>query len=655
MTALERIHASTGSESRRRKQTVLVVEDEVIVAEDLRASLEEAGYRVSAVAYSRASALENVARERPDLILLDIMLAGGNNGIEVAETIRARDDVPVVYLTAYSDDTLIQQAKETAPYGFLLKPFNERELHATVEMALYRHQLEEALRRNEARFRRLFEDAPLPYHSLDGEGRLLAVNQAWLDTLGYTRDEVIGRPMAEFMVAEDLPILAERFPRFKEEGRVTDVEYHLRRRDGKAITISLNGMISKDVEGEFQRTHCIFQDVTERKRREEAAVKMRNLESLGLLAGGIAHDFNNLLTGIFGNVELAESLLEEGDARAATCLREAKEIAERARDLTLELLTFSSGGAPVRRAGDLAPLLRGAAAFVVDGGNIDCNLDIDDALWPAYFDADQINQVIYNLLINAVEAMDGSGTVTLGAENISVEEGSPLPLASGQYVRITIADDGCGIPPNRMGKIFDPYFTDKETNETRGAGLGLAVCHSVLQRHGGYIDVESEVGVGTTFHLYIPVAPPEANAPHAAPAATKASTSTAAHGRILVMDDEEMIQEISHEMLTHVGHAVEVVAEGGEALAAYQRARAAGDPFDIVILDLTIRGGMGGEETLKRLRELDPQVRAVVMSGYSNDPIMADYQRYGFTGALAKPFTMAALRKTVESLLLGNP
>jgi len=654
MTALEQPHPSTGSRNGRRKQTILVVEDEVIVAEDLRASLEEAGYHVPAVASNRTSALENVARERPDLILLDIMLAGGDDGIGIAEEIHARDDIPVVYLTAYSDDALVQRAKETAPYGFLLKPFNERELHATVEMALYRHQLEDAQRRNEAQFRLLFEDAPLPYHSLDAEGRILAVNQTWLDTLGYARDEVVGRPVAEFIVPEDLPILAERFPRFKEEGRVCDVEYRLRRRDGEMIAISLNGMISKDVEGQFQRTHCIFQDITERKRREEAAVKQRNLESLGLLAGGIAHDFNNLLTGIFGNVELAESLLEEDGARARQCMGEAKAIATRARDLTLELLTFGSGGAPVRNAGSLVPLLHEASTFVVAGGNIDCELHVDEALWPAYFDADQINQVIYNLLINAVEAMGDGGTMTLGADNFTVEDGSPLPLATGQYVRVTVADDGDGIPPDRLAKIFDPYYTDKEMGETRGTGLGLAVCHSVLQRHSGYIDVASEVGVGTTFHLYLPVATPKGGETRPAPAVRREADAATAHGRILVMDDEEMIRDISHEMLAHAGHAVEMVCDGAEALAQYERACAADQPFDLVVLDLTIRGGMGGEETIKRLRELDPQVRAVVMSGYANDPIMADFERYGFDAALAKPFTMASLRETVEALLAGD-
>ena len=655
MAALEQTETPAHNPNDHRKRTILVVEDEAIVAEDVRASLEEAGYRVPAIAANRATALENVARERPDLILLDIMLAGGDDGIGVAEEIHAHDDVPVVYLTAYSDDALVRRAAATGPYGYLLKPFNDRELHATVETALHHHQMEEALRRNEAQFRQLFEDAPLPYHSLDEEGRILAVNQAWLDTLGYEREEVLGRPVADFIVPDDLPILADRFPRFKSEGRVCDVEYRLRRHDGRPVAICLSGVIAKDVEGHFRRTHCIFQDITERKRREEAAVKQRNLESLGLLAGGIAHDFNNLLTGITGNVELAETLLHEDGDQAADCLAAAREIALRTRELTRELLTFSSGGAPTRSVDSVAPLLHEASTFVVAGGRIECTVRIDDDLWPAYFDAEQINQVVYNLLINAVEAMDGAGTITLGADNFTVEEASPLPLAPGRYVRITIADTGRGIPPDRLVKIFDPYYTDKEMGEADGGGLGLAVCHSVLQRHGGYIDVESEVGVGTAFHLYIPVAPPEGDAHLPAPTTARKAPAPTGRGRILVMDDEEMVRDISHEMLTHAGHRVEVVCDGGEALARYKQTRTAGDPFDLVILDLSIRGGMGGEETIKRLREVDPQVRAVVMSGYSNDPIMADCARYGFEAALAKPFTMATLRATVETLLSGTP
>ncbi len=632
-----------------------MVEDEAIVAEDVRASLLDAGYRVPAAEASRTGTLESVEEHHPDLILLDIMLAGGDDGIATAEALRDRYDVPVIYLTAYSDTSVVERAKQTAPYGFLLKPFNERELHATVKMALFRHKMERAVRRNEAQFRQLFDDAPLPYHSLDTEGRLLAVNQAWLDALGYARDEVIGRPISDFLVAEDLPVLRDRFPRFKEAGRVCDVEFRLRRRDGGVLTISLNGVIAKDVEGRFRRTHCIFQDVTERKRREAEAIRLRNLESLGLLAGGIAHDFNNLLTGLFGKVELAESLLAAEPARARQCLEEAKQVAARARELTHELLTFGSGGAPVRRAAPLAPLLQEAATFVTAGGAIDCEVRIEGALWLAHFDEEQIRQVVYNLLTNAMEAMGDSGTLTLAADNFTAAESSPLPLAPGRYVRVTVADDGAGIPGDRLAKIFDPYFTDKEMGETRGTGLGLAVCHSVLQRHGGHIDVESQVGVGTTFHLYIPVAPSEGEPRDRLPATRAEARPPTTRGRILVMDDEEIIRDISLQILTHAGHTVEAVCDGAEALAEYQRARAAGRPFDLVILDLSIRGGMGGQETIKRLRAIDPEVRAVVMSGYANDPVMANHEDHGFDLALSKPFSMTDLSDAVEALLQGEP
>jgi len=654
MAAPEPTDPATITPNQRRTPTILVVEDEAIVAADVRASLEAAGYRISSVEATGDGALASVTRERPDLVLLDVMLAGGDSGIDLAATIHTRDDVPVVYLTAFSDAAVVERAKQTAPYGFLLKPFNERELHATVEMALYRHHLEEAMRRHEAQFRQLFDHAPLPYHSLAANGKILVVNQAWLDALGYRRDEVLGRPLADFVVTADLPILQDRFPRFKKEERVYDVEFHLRQRNGGVIAITLNGVIAKDVEGRFNRTHCIFQDVSERRRREAAAVRQRNLESLGLLGGGIAHDFNNLLTSILGNVELAESLVANDPSQARACLVEAKKIALGARSLTGELLTFSNGGAPVKRTGSLAPLLREASTFVVAGGNLACDLQIDPALWPADFDTEQINQVLFNLLTNAVEAMECGGTITLGAANVTVEATSSLPLGGGPYVRITVADQGPGIAPDRLAKIFDPYYTDKGLGEAHGAGLGLAVCHSVVTRHGGAIDVQSELGVGTTFHLYLPAANLHGCAAGATPTARRAATPAIAHGRILVMDDEQMIRDITHQMLTRAGHTVEVVADGREAIAQVQRARSAGAPFDLVILDLSICGGMGGKETIRRLREIEPQLTALVMSGYSNDPIMADYERHGFAGALIKPFAMDTLRAAVESLLHGE-
>lgn len=386
-----------------------------------------------------------------------------------------------------------------------------------------------------------------------------------------------------------------------------------------------------------------FRDITQARRMEEELFKAKNLESIGLLAGGIAHDFNNLLTAIWGNIALAKLHAQPGDV-IHDSLSEAEKAFGRARDLTLQLLTFSKGGAPLKAAASIADLLRDTTGFVLRGSNARAEFTLPDDLWPVAIDYGQISQAVNNLLINAKQAMPEGGTITVAAENTEIAKGHKF-MEAGRYVKIAITDRGHGIPAEHLSRIFEPYFTTKDT----GSGLGLAITYSIIKKHQGHIEVESEVGVGTRFHIYLPAA---RSARVLRPA--KASAMPHGHGRILLMDDEEAIRRVAEKMLEALGYDVAVANDGEQAIALYREALREGKPFAAVVLDLTVPGGMGGEECARRLRALDPHAHTVVSSGYSNNPVIADYAKHGFDAVVAKPYQLGDLA-TVLARVIGGP
>lgn len=385
--------------------------------------------------------------------------------------------------------------------------------------------------------------------------------------------------------------------------------------------------------------------IAERKRIEEETglleTRMQKLESLGVLAGGIAHDFNNLLTAVLANISLA-ALSARDQTDVTRRLTEAERAVLRARDLTQQLLTFAKGGAPVKKIADLATVIQDACHFAVRGTNARCDFAFAPDLWHAEVDSGQIGQAINNLVINAVQAMPSGGVVAITSNNFVAEPDSDFRLQPGRYIRTTIRDNGIGIPSEYLQKIFDPYFTTKQ----KGSGLGLAVTHSIIRNHAGAITVDSSPGVGTAFDIFLPAAHTTAPAEH-----WSNRTVPTGSGRILIMDDEEFLRSTGREILETAGYDVAAAPDGDEAIRLYKEARDAGRPFDLVILDLTIPGGMGGRETLDNLRSIDPEVKAIVSSGYSNDPIMSDYGKFGFRGIIAKPYKIEDFFAAVTRVL----
>jgi nitrogen-specific signal transduction histidine kinase/CheY-like chemotaxis protein len=385
----------------------------------------------------------------------------------------------------------------------------------------------------------------------------------------------------------------------------------------------------------------IIRDITDRKKAEEEMQKTEKLESLSILAGGIAHDFNNILTGILGNISLAKINVGEGN-KIAKILVEAENAAIRAKSLTQQLLTFAKGGLPVKNVISIADLIRDSASFALRGSRVKCHFSIARNLWTVAVDEGQMSQVINNLIINADMAMPDGGIITIDAQNICLTEENPLPLSEGRYIMIGISDEGIGIKKDHLSKIFDPYFTTKQ----KGSGLGLATSYSIVKKHNGHMVVDSVLGSGTTFTIYLPAAEKGAKK-ISEPRAAKLKSSS----KILIMDDDETIRNVLIKMLGHIGCQAIATKDGRETVKIYQKWKQAKKPFDAVIMDLTVPGGMGGRETIKKLRKIDPDVKAIVSSGYSNDPIIANYKNYGFKGFVTKPFKLEELTKILKQVI----
>jgi nitrogen-specific signal transduction histidine kinase len=385
----------------------------------------------------------------------------------------------------------------------------------------------------------------------------------------------------------------------------------------------------------------VFRDITNQQRLENELLKMEKLKSLGVLAGGIAHDFNNFLTGILGNLSLAKMDLQPGNP-VSRSLNEMEKAAVRAKDLTQQLLTFSKGGKPVKRTIIITKLVREAAQFALHGSNVQCKFDINEKLMPVDVDEGQIAQVIQNLIINADQAMPNGGTIWIRGVNVRLAKGNPFALSPGSFVKMTVRDQGMGIHPDYIKKVFDPYFTTKQ----KGSGLGLSAAYNIVAKHDGQLTVDSELGEGTTFTILLPastISPKTYD--------EKREEIVTGQGRVLVMDDEDYIRELASAMLSKLGYEVAAAKDGQIAVDLYKQAIDEGSPFDAVILDLTVPGGMGGKETIKRLNEIDKNVRAIVSSGYSNDPVISNYTHYGFRGAVQKPYLLQEMSQVLRSVI----
>ncbi len=504
-----------------------------------------------------------------------------------------------------------------------------------------RKQAEEALKESEQRYRGLVELFPDAIY-IHAEGKLIFANTQGARLLGLDKPEdLYGREALDFVHPDNVDFVRQRIGNAFRTGEPNpSTEEMFVKLDGSSVPVEV-ASVPLTYQGK-SALQIIARDITDRRKMQEELLKAQKLESLGVLAGGIAHDFNNILTGILGNLSLANAKLDISHP-IARYLRDCEKATIRASKLTRQLLTFARGGEPVKKLIEPAPLISDTASFALRGSNVKVIIDLADNLWNVEADSGQISQALHNVLINAAQAMPYGGEVTVRAMNETLLDDNSLRLPAGRYIKVVIEDLGCGIPSEYLDRIFDPYFTTKP----EGNGLGLASVYSIIKRHSGAVEVSSTVGAGSSVSIHLPAlngGRPECEMEGKFPALT-------GNGRILIMDDEDFIREIASEILEFTGYYVESCNDGREAVEKYRAACNCHMPFDAVILDLTVPGGMGGKEAAALILEINPETVLIVSSGYSNDPVVANFRQYGFSGVVSKPFDTGGLTRELDRLI----
>lgn len=549
----------------------------------------------------------------------------------------------------YLEKLVVERTTQLSEANVKLQQTNEELAKLIAEL----QQTEETLRERESHYRLLTENASDVVWKVDGEYRFTYISPADERLRGYRAEEVLGHRVFELFDEEGIATV-KKFAHQRQEAEqqgiklgVVTFEARHRCKDGGWVWGEVSATPERDPDGAITGFYGITREITERKEHEKELLKIEKLESLGALAGGIAHDFNNILTGIMGNISFAQMFLGETH-KAYGPLAEAEKASMRAGELAHQLLTFARGGEPVKKLISVQQLVNETVTFVLRGSNVKGCIEVPDSIYAIEADEGQMNQVFHNIIINATQAMPVGGTLTVTAQNETLPDQNTMDLPSGRYVRLSFADQGCGIPKDHLKSIFDPYFTTKSS----GKGLGLASVHSIITRHGGHVGVCSETGKGTTFTIHLP----STGETFSFQQTDSLSQAEAIHsgGAILVMDDEKVIRDMTTELLKYLGYKATTCSNGTEAIAHYKVAEESGKPFSAVIMDLTIPGGMGGKDAAQQILAINPKACMIVSSGYSDDPIMSDYRSFGFCGAISKPYKIAKFGRLLSSILSAS-
>lgn len=520
---------------------------------------------------------------------------------------------------------------------------------------------EEALQESKRCYHWLAENMMDVVWAMDMHLRFTRVSPSVTRLLGYSVEEAVGRTLEEVLTPASLEVarkalveeLGEKSTEQKDLSQASALELEFNRKDGSTIWTEVKMTCLRDWDGWPVGILGVTRDITACKRREEERLKVEKQESLGIFAGGIAHDFNNILSAILGNISLAKLAVNLED-KVSERLTGAEKACLQARDLTQRLFAVSNREAPLKEVVSIVELLRNSVNVALKGSKVRCEFSLPDDLWLTDVNQGQMEQAIQNLVLHMKQSMLEEGTIRIRGENVVVGEEMRLPLQPGRYVKVSVEEEGEGIPGEHLGRIFDPYYA----MEQRGDGLRLAAFYSIVKNHDGHVAVKSQPMVGTTFYMYLAASasqkaiPTEKKGEERPVAQARPAVVQRDKRKVLVMDDEETVRDVAGRMLEHLGYEVEFAIDGTEALRKYQDSKESGEPFDVVIVDLIIYGGMGGEVAIKKLLEIDPEAKAIVSSG-SREPAMTDFRRYGFRDAIAKPYEIAELSEVVHKVITG--
>ncbi|MBN1501771.1 MAG: response regulator [Spirochaetes bacterium] len=627
-----------------KKNRIFIVEDDKIVALDVKGELEAQGYEIAGICGESGEVIKMIIDTHPDVVLMDVNIDGDSDGIELAEIIMDRYNIPVIYVTSFSDAETLRRTKNTHPYGYILKPYEYVTVVFTIEMALSRHYYETKYHENSILVQTVFNSMLSVVLCVEIDGKISMYNEAALRFFSLTGEQLSESIFPEFFemyTEDDNTLIKDFFNKCMQDEnfRNTDIKISV---GGKFHLISMNISPILAMDGTVQRYVIIFTDITGKKKEEKEKIKSQKLESLSILAGGIAHDFNNLLTSIIGNISLLK-ISHNGDINNSenrSMMEDIEKSAIRAQRLTQQLFTFSKGSTAVRKTTDIKDLLRDVSGFVLSGSNLKCVAAISDDLYPVEIDEGQISQVIQNLFLNAMQTMPDGGNIELKAENINLDKSNEYMLNEGDYIYVSIKDHGCGIKPDIVNKIFDPYFSTK----IGGSGMGLASCLSIIKAHSGYIGVKSVEKEGSDFFFIIPKSGSKFE-----PSAGNQKFLNA-NGYILFLDDEENVRSTASKILNALGFNPVVFEKFDQLYSKYRELILQNERIYAIILDYTLPGENYILDSVSELKKLDEEIKIIISSGYTNDTVLTDYAKYGFSAFLSKPYTVENLRSVLKHL-----
>jgi two-component system, cell cycle sensor histidine kinase and response regulator CckA len=652
VACMRTVHPQEGCMMEKR---ILVVDNHPLMVSFMANLLTEAGYQVM-TAVDGLSALDILKSFTPDIIFIDLIMPNisGDKLCRIIRKVPELEGVYIIVLSAIAADEQIDFSAFGADACIAKGPMNHlatnvlravQQAHLSTTSRtqgltygldiVHPREITKELLAVKRHFELILESMAEGILEVTATGRIVYANPVAVTLVGVTEETLLATAVEDIFEGNDRERVKDLLASQKSfnDSNPQNLPFTIR---GRQVLLKF-----LPVSGDAPTFVIILNDITEQRRMEIQLQRAQKLEAVGKLAGGIAHDFNNILTAIMGNISLAK-IYASPDDKAYPKLDAAEQAAFRAKGLTQQLLPFSKCGTPVKKNIDLKPILREICDTIYRDCNVSCDLEITDDLWPVEADGQQIRLVFKNLVSNAVRTNRSASEVMARASNILIDSNRFFPFQAGKYVTVSIHDQGEGLSEESISDIFDPYFTNGETQN----GLELVTAYSIVKKHGGEIAVESEEGMGTIFHVYLPATEKKTNQ-----AKTLVFKPAGLKGKVLVMDDEEIIREVVGALLKHLGYSVGYARDGLETLQAYQEAKAAGEPFDTILMDLTIVDGMGGRETIERLLQLDPGVKAIVSSGYSTDPIMSRFRDYGFVAALEKPYKLNELNAVLDDVL----